>query len=139
MFWGSSFNDGTTQTALDPLGRGPVRTHCGKTMCWSSVSRKDRLRGQPNPSSSASDWIVIPWDGTDPHPGKSKPHKLAPTWQGPYKVTGPGRSDSLIAVIDPADLKPYEFPVARCRLYNLAPGDNCYHNPVEIIAWDTLR
>jgi hypothetical protein len=26
-FWGSSFNDGTTQTALDPLGRGPVRTH----------------------------------------------------------------------------------------------------------------
>ncbi len=23
---GSSFNDGTTQTALDPLGRGPVRT-----------------------------------------------------------------------------------------------------------------
>ncbi len=24
-FWGSSFNDGTTQTALDPLGRGPVR------------------------------------------------------------------------------------------------------------------
>jgi hypothetical protein len=27
-FWGSSFNDGTTQTALDPLGRGPVRTHC---------------------------------------------------------------------------------------------------------------
>ena len=27
FFWGSSFNDGTTQTALDPLGRGPVRTH----------------------------------------------------------------------------------------------------------------
>jgi hypothetical protein len=26
-FWGSSFNDGTTQTALDPLWRGPVRTH----------------------------------------------------------------------------------------------------------------
>jgi hypothetical protein len=25
-FWGSSFNDGTTQTALDPPGRGPVRT-----------------------------------------------------------------------------------------------------------------
>ncbi len=24
---GSSFNDGTTQTVLDPLGRGPVRTH----------------------------------------------------------------------------------------------------------------
>ena len=22
FFWGSSFNDGTTQTALDPLGRG---------------------------------------------------------------------------------------------------------------------
>ncbi len=27
FFWGSSFNDGTTQTVLDPLGRGPVRTH----------------------------------------------------------------------------------------------------------------
>ena len=27
VFWGSSFNDGTTQTALDPPGRGPVRTH----------------------------------------------------------------------------------------------------------------
>ncbi len=79
------------------------------------------------------DRIVIPWDGTDPHPGKNKFHKPAPTWQGPYKVTGPGRSDSLIAVIDPADLRPYEFPIARCRLYNLAPGDN----PVEIIAWDT--
>jgi hypothetical protein len=26
IFWGSSFNDGTTQTALDPLGGGPVRT-----------------------------------------------------------------------------------------------------------------
>ena len=24
---GSSFNDGTSQTVLDPLGRGPVRTH----------------------------------------------------------------------------------------------------------------
>ena len=22
LFWGSSFNDGTTQTVLDPLGRG---------------------------------------------------------------------------------------------------------------------
>ena len=22
LFWGGSFNDGTTQTALDPLGRG---------------------------------------------------------------------------------------------------------------------
>jgi hypothetical protein len=27
FFWGSSFNDGTTQTALDPPGVGPVRTH----------------------------------------------------------------------------------------------------------------
>jgi hypothetical protein len=27
VFWGSSFNDGTTRTVLDPLGRGPVRTH----------------------------------------------------------------------------------------------------------------
>ncbi len=27
LFWGSSFNHGTTQTALDPLGRGAVRTH----------------------------------------------------------------------------------------------------------------
>jgi hypothetical protein len=27
FFGGSSFNDGTTQTALDPRGRGPVRTH----------------------------------------------------------------------------------------------------------------
>jgi hypothetical protein len=26
LLGGSSFNDGTTQTALDPLGRGPVRT-----------------------------------------------------------------------------------------------------------------
>ena len=27
FFWGSSFNDGTTQTALDPPWGGPVRTH----------------------------------------------------------------------------------------------------------------
>jgi hypothetical protein len=27
FFWGSSFNDGTTQTALDPPEGGPVRTH----------------------------------------------------------------------------------------------------------------
>jgi hypothetical protein len=98
---------------------------------------EQRIQKGPTKGAAKSfkfgDWIVIPWDGTDPHPGKNKPHKLAPTWQGPYKVTGPGRSDSLIAVIDPADLKPYEFPIARCRLYNLAPGDN----PVEIIAWDT--
>ena len=97
---------------------------------------EQRIQKGPTKGAAKSfkfgDWIVIPWDGTDPHPGKNKPHKLAPTWQGPYKVTGPGRSDSLIAVIDPADLKPYEFPIARCRLYNLAPGDN----PVEIIAWD---
>ena len=45
------------------------------------------------------------------------PTGTPPPTQGPYKVTGPGRSDSLIAVIDPADLKPYEFPIARCRLY----------------------
>ena len=98
---------------------------------------EQRIQKGPTKGAAKSfkfgDWIVIPWDGTDPHPCKNKPHKLASTWQGPYKVPRPGRSDSLIAVIDPADLKPYEFPIARCRLYNLAPGDN----PVEIIAWDT--
>jgi hypothetical protein len=26
FFWGSSFNDGTSQTVLDPIGRGAVRT-----------------------------------------------------------------------------------------------------------------
>jgi hypothetical protein len=103
--------------------------------CWSNVSKKDRQHLETAKSFKFGDWIVIPWDGTDPHPGKTKSHKPAPTWQGPYnlKVTGPGRSDSLISVIDPADLRPYEFPIARCRLYNLAPGDN----PVEIIAWVT--
>jgi hypothetical protein len=101
-------------------------------------TEKDRQHLETAKSFKFGDWIVtIPWDGTDPHPGKNESHKPAPTWQGPYKVTGVhtglGRSDSLIAVIDPADLRPYEFPIARCRLYNLAPGDN----PVEIIAWDT--
>ncbi len=81
---------------------------------------EQRIQKGPTKGAAKSfkfgDWVVIPWDGTDPHPGKNKPHKLARTWQGPYKVTGPGGSDSLIVVIDPADLKPYEFPIARCRL-----------------------
>ena len=41
--------------------------------------------------------------------------------------------DSLISVQDPADLCVYEFPVARCYLYNMGMSDD----PVEIIAWDT--
>jgi hypothetical protein len=36
-------------------------------------------------------------------------------------------------VQDPADLLVYEFPVARCYLYDMGLSDD----PVEIIAWDT--
>jgi hypothetical protein len=57
--WGSSFNDGTTQTALDPLGRGPVRTHFkSKLPC---AERRDSELDSPRPAvtgGSAAAYLV---------------------------------------------------------------------------------
>ncbi len=80
-------------------------------------------------------WVVTfrPGDGTDPRPSKNRSNKLATTstYHGPYNlkvITGSHSRYSLISVQDrdpaAADLLPeaYEFPVARCYLYNPRPG-----------------
>jgi len=100
---------------------------------WQDNVIEQRIqKGRKVRTFTPGEWVVISWDGTDPRPSKNRPNKLATTWRGPYKVIGQSR-DSLISVQDPADLIVYEFPVARCYLYNLGMSDD----PVEIIAWDT--
>ena len=100
---------------------------------WQDNVIEQRIKTNRKTRKFASgDWVVISWDGTESRPGKNRPSKLATTWRGPYKVIGQSR-DSLISVQDPADLCVYEFPVARCYLYNMGMSDD----PVEIIAWDT--
>jgi hypothetical protein len=63
FFWESSFNDGTSQTVLDPLGRGPVRTHCahanfltgtGVTGMRSADSKAKRTEGCDLPTQKQS-------------------------------------------------------------------------------------
>jgi hypothetical protein len=100
---------------------------------WQDNVIEQRIRtNRKTRKFSVGDWVVISWDGTDPRPSKNRPNKLATTYRGPYKVISQSR-DSLISVQDPADLLVYEFPVARCYLYNMGLSDD----PVEIIAWDT--
>ncbi len=100
---------------------------------WQDNVIEQRIqKGRKVRTFTPGELVVISWDGTDPRPSKNRPNKLATPWRGPYKVIGQSR-DSLISVQDPADLILYEFPVARCYLYNLGLSDD----PVEIIAWDT--
>ncbi len=102
--------------------------------------------------------MVTSRDGTDPRPSQNRPNKLATTstYHGPYNrdlpvkvITGSHSRCSLISVQDrdpaAAGLLPvaYEFPVARCYLYNPRPGaemglsDDSDPVASEIIAWDT--
>jgi hypothetical protein len=72
---------------------------------WQDNVLEQRIQKGPTKGAATGksfkfgDWIAIPWDDMDPHPGKNnlKPHKLAPTcqWQGPYKVTGLSDRDAV--------------------------------------------